>query len=125
MCCSESSPGWLLVSLGAPRPIASLQLVTAQDLTYTLALANGSSSGALTFVTVAQRLCDPCVINPDPLAVDGVVPLQLATYVLSGAVVATHVKLTVTWSSAGGVGGCFDLCDWCVLSSMGCCNVSL
>jgi hypothetical protein len=103
------------VDLGEPRLIASLQLVTTQDLQYTLALANTSSSGgALTFVTVAQRACDPCVMNPTPAdGEEASARMKLASHVLSGGpALATHVKLTVTWSSDGGVGGCFDLCDW-------------
>ena len=60
MCCTESRPAWLLVSLGAVRPVAALQLLYKQDLTYTLALANASDGP---FVQVASQTCGVCTMN--------------------------------------------------------------
>ena len=42
MCCSESSPAWLVVSLGALREVGTLQIVRHYDLTCTVSLANAS-----------------------------------------------------------------------------------
>ena len=55
VCCTESSPGWLLVSLGAVRPLASLQVLVDQDMTYTLALSNASGGP---FAVVARHTCE-------------------------------------------------------------------
>ena len=114
VCCSESSPAWLMVNLGALRPIAALSVFfAAVDLTYSLALGN-SSAGP--WVTVAHAVCAYCVQNYDYAA-----PLEKekegwgpTTFALGGGApaVASHVLLTVTWSSMGGVGGCADLCDF-------------
>jgi hypothetical protein len=108
VCCTESERAWLLVSLGAQRAIATLELVVAQDMTFTLALAN-VTDGA--WVTVAAHTCVTCVMNispPDDAA--------LVFDVTRGGrpVVASHIKLLITWSSGGGMGGCADMCDWYV-----------
>ena len=42
VCCSESSPAWLVVSLGALREVGTLQIVRHYDLTCTVSLANAS-----------------------------------------------------------------------------------
>ena len=111
MCCSESNPAWLLVSLGAVRPLATLQFVHDQDLSYTLSLSN-SSDGP--FVEVARRACEFCVMNQNspPGVPYGVRVYREPTYQLHPAAAAAFVRLTITWSSGGGVGGCDDLCDW-------------
>jgi hypothetical protein len=102
VCCTESDPAWLLVSLGAPRPIAALRVLYQQDLTFTLALANASAGP---FVVVAAKTCDVCVMNrPTEDYKRAIFPLPLG--------IASYVKLVVTWSDHGGIGGCNDLCDW-------------
>jgi hypothetical protein len=103
VCCSESAPAWLMVSLGARRPVAALQLLYVFDMTYTLSLANASDGP---FVTVTTRMCVECRMN------DFSLPLAVETFWLPLTVTASFVKMTVTWSTAGGVGGCADLCDW-------------
>ena len=115
MCCTESNPAWLLVSLGALRPVAVLEVVYAQDLTYTVALAN-SSTGP--WLTVASQYCVHCRQN---VLVDSVLGAPVfRRHAVPGApgaasqvpMTASHVRLLVTWSSAGGIGGCDDMCDW-------------
>lgn len=103
-CCTETTPAWLLVSLGVPRRVATLQLYVFHDLTYRLSLSNASDGP---YVDVAQRVCVTCEQNNwhNP---DG----GLKTYVLPAPVAAAFVKLTITWSPAGGIGGCNDVCDW-------------
>ena len=102
VCCTESDPAWLLVSLGAVRPVAAFQLTYRQDLTFTLALAN-SSAGP--FVTVATQYCDACTMN---FFMERWVQ---RTYAVTGApVTASFARLRVTYSSAGGVGGCDGEC---------------
>ena len=115
VCCTESRPAWLLVSLGAVRPLAALVLVHDQDLTYTLSLGN-SSDGP--FVQVARKTCDVCEMNQvigmlDLTTTGDETPgtsLQLprAVFQLTPATSAGFVRLVITWSSAGGVGGCND-----------------
>jgi hypothetical protein len=60
VCCSETAPAWLTVSLGALRPVAAVQLLYHQDLTFTLALANASDGP---FVPFASRVCEACTMN--------------------------------------------------------------
>jgi hypothetical protein len=107
VCCTESTPAWLLVSLGAPRAIATLQLVLLQDMTFTLSVANASDAAMSSWVTVASSVCATCHMNEHTY-------LQPLFDVTRGGrpVVASHVKLTITWSSGGGIGACADLCDW-------------
>ena len=108
VCCTESSPAWLLVALGAPRPIATLQLVVVHDMTFTLLLANASDAA---WVTVATHTCVECLMN---LLLEGGNTLYTFDVTRGGRpVVASHIKLLITWSSAGGMGGCADTCDWC------------
>ena len=111
MCCSESNPAWLLVSLGAVRPLATLQFVHDQDLSYTLALSNASDGP---FVEVARQACESCVMSQHTPSgtPTGFRVYRVPTFHLSAAAAAAFVRLTVTWSSGGGVGGCDDLCDW-------------
>ena len=88
------------------RPIATLQLLVRQDLTYTLAFANASAGP---FATAARRACAVCQQNSDLLETG----TRTETFVLGGAAAAARfVRLQVTWSSHGGIGGCEDLCDW-------------
>ena len=103
MCCSESRPAWLMVSLGAVRPLSVLQVVQGQDMTYALAVANASDGP---FVQVASQTCDTCVMNVN------LQYLRRTTFQLARETAAAFVRLTVTWSSQGGVGGCNDYCDW-------------
>jgi hypothetical protein len=99
----------LTVSLGALRPIAAVQLLVQQDMTFTLALANASAGP---FVPFASHMCDECLMN----SIRG---YRVETFTLGEApVVASFVKLMITWSSDGGIGGCADLCDWCVQGSI-------
>jgi hypothetical protein len=107
VCCTESTPAWLLVSLGPPRAIATLQLVLLQDMTFTLAVANASDAAMSSWVTVASSVCEKCRTNEFTY-------LHATFDVTRGGrpVVASHVKLTITWSSGGGIGACADLCDW-------------
>jgi hypothetical protein len=102
-CCSESAPAWLMVALGAPRPVAALQLLVFYDMTFTLALANASDGP---FATVALHFCETCRMN------DWAGRYRVETFALRATATASFVKLTVTWSAAGGVGGCADQCDW-------------
>jgi hypothetical protein len=106
VCCSESAPALLMLSLGAARPLATVRLLlfAAQDMSYTLAVAN-STAGP--FVTVARRDCTVCVMNQNLLTGQ-----RWVTHTLRPGVVASHIRLQVTWSAHGGIGGCFDLCDW-------------
>ena len=106
VCCTESQPAWLLVSLGAARPLATLQLLLLldQDLSYSLAVGNTSAGP---FVTVAHRDCEVCRMNTD-----GVVGHAFSTHTLQAVVVASYVRVLITWSAHGGIGGCYDLCDW-------------
>jgi hypothetical protein len=104
-CCSETVPAWLTVSLGALRPIAAVQVLFRKDMTFTLAAANASAGP---FVPFASRMCDECLMNSAHI-------LRGQTFMLGGApVVASFVKMIITWSTAGGMGGCADLCVWCV-----------
>ena len=111
MCCTESNPAWLLVSLGAVRPLATLQFLHDQDLSYTLSLGNASDGP---FVQVARRACESCVMNQNspPGTPYGTRAYRLATFHLVPEAAAAYVRLAITWSSGGGVGGCDDLCDW-------------
>ena len=121
VCCTESRPAWLLVSLGAVRPLAALALVYDQDLSYTLSLGNASNGP---FVQVAQQACKACVMNkyvlPDSSSSDlpagglqSMLPRTRTVHQLaSSSASAAFVRLVVSWSSGGGVGGCDDLCDW-------------
>ena len=111
MCCSESNPAWLLVSLGAVRPLATLQFLHDQDLSYTLSLSNATDGP---FVEVARRTCETCLMNMNspPGTPYGARAYRLPTFHLIPATAAAFVRLTITWSSGGGVGGCDDLCDW-------------
>jgi hypothetical protein len=112
VCCTETAPAWLAVSLGAVRPVASFQLYYKQDMTFTLSVAN-SSAGP--FTTVAQRTCDTCIMNADTDNQDHaswIERLRSLTVMLPRPVEAAFVKMTIVWSSAGGIGGCSDLCDW-------------
>ena len=106
VCCSETQKAWLLVDLGAVRPMATLQLLVRQDLAYTLAFANASAGP---FVTAARRACAVCQQNSDLLETG----TRMETFALGGAAAAARfVRLQVTWSSHGGIGGCEDICDW-------------
>ena len=120
MCCSESRPAWLLVSLGAVRPLAALALVYDQDLSYTLSLSNASDGP---FVQVARRTCEICVMNQyvassdlqgtDAGSHDGALVMRSRiVHQLTSSAAAAFVQLVITWSSAGGVGGCNEICDW-------------
>ena len=106
VCCTESSPAWLLLSLGAVRSVATLQLLVKddQDMSYTFAVANASDGP---IATVARKDCDVCVMNY--LSVRGFV---WATHRLETPVAASYVRLLVTWSAHGNIGGCHDMCDW-------------
>ena len=119
VCCSESARGWLLVALGAPRPVAALQVLFQQDMTFSLSLGNASGGP---FAPVARRACVGCQANGD---VDYISDLQLRTsakatllkikdemFLLPATATASFVRLEITWSSQGGIGGCSDLCDW-------------
>jgi len=106
-CCTLSQPAWLLVDLGAPRHVATLQLIMRQDMTYTLAAANASTGP---FATVASRTCTVCRQNSDLL--QGPAGTRLDTFPLERAVTASFLRLRITWSSQGGIGGCESLCDW-------------
>ena len=113
ICCSESRPGWLAVSLGAPRVVAALRLAVRQDMTFSVALAN-SSAGP--FAVVGRHTCLRCETNM-PANDDGNI-WWFATYsalvfTLPAPVVASHARLAITWSASGGLGACADLCDWC------------
>ena len=113
MCCSESRPAWLLVSLGAVRPLAALALMYDQDLSYTLWLGNASDGP---FVQVARSTCEICVMNQYVASTVGTYEgadwRTRRVHQLVPAASAAFVRLVVTWSAAGGVGGCNDLCDW-------------
>ena len=103
ICCSESNPAWLLVDLGAQRPIAALSVTNSgSDITYSIALGI-SSAGP--WRTVGRAVCVFCL--PEMCAY-----IPTRTHALTSAASASHVLLTVTWSSDGGVGGCADLCDF-------------
>ena len=106
-CCTLSQPAWLLVDLGATRHVATLQLIMRQDMTYTLAAANASTGP---FVTVAARTCTVCRQNSDLL--QGPAGTRLDTFPLGRGVAASFLRLSITWSSQGGIGGCESLCDW-------------
>ena len=123
VCCTESNPAWLLVSLGALRPVATLQVVHAQDLTFTVALANASTGP---WLTVASQYCVHCQQNVVADLVLGAPVFR--RYAVPRApnaaspvpVTASYVRLLITWSSAGGIGGCDDTCDWaCNINSFG------
>jgi hypothetical protein len=106
ICCSESAPAWLMLSLGAARQLATVRLLLqmVQDMSYTLAVSN-STAGP--FVAVARRDCTVCVMNQNLLTGQ-----RWVTHTLRPGVAALHIRLQVTWSAEGGIGGCFDLCDW-------------
>jgi hypothetical protein len=57
---------------------------------------------------VVTRVCEVCRQNDDLRGFAA----QTFTLPAGAPVTASFVKLTITWSSAGGVGGCADLCDW-------------
>ena len=97
VCCSESRPAWLLVSLGAVRPLAALQLVQSQDMSHVLSVANASDGP---YVQVASQTCDTCLMNVNLARV------SRTTFRLAPETAAAYVRLDITWSSAGGVGGC-------------------
>ena len=103
-CCTESAPAWLRVSLGALRPVAALQLHWQQDLSLTLSLGNASGGP---WATVATRGCDVCQQNGGTVSAG-----RWLTAVLPATVTASYAQLMITWSAAGGVGGCDDLCDF-------------
>ena len=105
VCCSESRPAWLVVSLGAVRQLGALQLVHDQDMTYTLSLANASDGP---FLQVASQTCERCQMNVNAVDAGAV---RRRTFELMPTA-AAFVRLAITWSSAGGIGGCADLCDW-------------
>ena len=109
VCCSESNPAWLLVSLGALRPVATIQMVHAQDMTFTLALANDSSGP---FVTVATQYCEFCTYNQVLRGKDQTTQRTYAVSDGGAPVSASFVHLRVTWSTHGGIGACDDMCDW-------------
>jgi hypothetical protein len=96
------------VSLGVLRPVATLTIVFQQDLTFSLSLANASTGP---FAIVASRTCAVCRMNSH-FDADGNGDLHAQTFTLPAAVSAAFVRLEITWSNAGGVGGCSDLCDW-------------
>jgi hypothetical protein len=100
-CCSESSQSWLLLSLGAPRLVAAVEVSTDQDLSYFVQLSN-SSAGP--FWVVGARSCAACVTQTGG-APDRIAPAT-ARHALDGWRTASHVKISVTWSSAGGGGAC-------------------
>ena len=99
MCCSESRPAWLVVSLGAVRQLGALQLVHDQDMTYTLSLANASDGP---FLQVASQTCERCQMNVNVVD-EGAVRRRTFELVPTAA---AFVRLAITWSSAGGIGGC-------------------
>lgn len=105
MCCTESDPAWLLVSLGSLRPVATVQAMFHDDLSFTIALANASTGP---FVTVVTQICAACTMNQQAQR------KSYRTYAVPGAapVVASFVRMRITYSSSGGIGGCSDLCDW-------------
>ena len=103
VCCTESRPAWLMVSLGAMRPLAALQLFQSQDMTYSLAVANASDGP---FVQVASQTCETCAMN------NNLGRVRQSTFRLARVTAAAYIRVTITWSSGGGVGGCNDLCDW-------------
>ena len=105
VCCSESRPAWLVVSLGAVRQLAALELVYDQDMTYTLSLGNASDGP---FLQVGSRVCERCMMNVNVVD-EGAFRRQTFKFVPTAA---AFVRLAITWSSAGGIGGCADLCDW-------------
>ena len=105
MCCSESRPAWLVVSLGAVRQLAALELVYDQDMTYTLSLGNASDGP---FLQVASQTCERCMMNVNVVDEGS---MRRRTFDLAPTA-AAFVRLAITWSSAGGIGGCADLCDW-------------
>jgi len=93
------------VSLGSLRPVTAFQMVYHDDVTFTVALANASTGP---FVTVVTQFCAACTMNQ---------PVQRKSYrthAVPGAtpVVASFVRMRITYSSSGGIGGCSDLCDW-------------
>lgn len=112
VCCSESSPAWLVVSLGALREVGTVQIVHRFvhrfDMTYTVALANASDGP---WQTVGARVCSVCRQNSD-INEAGLQYVTVAAFALPSCIAASFVRLHITWSSAGGVGGCSDLCDW-------------
>ena len=91
------------MALGAQRPVAALQVLYDQDMTWTLALGNTSGGP---WVTVDTHGCAPC--TPNIFSFQGIV----ATTALPATVAASHARMTITWSTAGGIGGCDDLCDF-------------
>lgn len=118
VCCTETRPAWLAVSLGAPRAVAALRLIVEQDLTFTLALAN-SSAGP--FAVVGRHTCSPCETNIPPSSTIASTSgstwwydfMSALVFTLPVPAVASHALLTVTWSALGGMGACSDMCDWC------------
>ena len=96
------------MSLGAVRPLASLQVLVDQDMTYTLALSNASGGP---FAVVARHTCEVCLMNaPLPGFLFWTKTPLTFTFTLPSGAAAAFVKLTVTWSANGGIGGCADLC---------------
>ena len=90
------------MALGAQRPVAALQVLYDQDMTWTLALGNASGGP---WVTAGTHGCSACALNTFGQA-------SVATAALPATVAASHVRMTITWSSAGGLGGCDELCDF-------------
>ena len=109
VCCTESNPAWLLVSLGAVRPISAILLVVGMEMSYTLALSN-SSTGP--FVTVVTQFCDSCLQNGPTLADFLGVQRSYAVSANGAPMSASYVLLQITWSTHGGIGACSDMCDW-------------
>ena len=116
VCCSESRPAWLLVSLGAVRPLAALVLMHVQDMTYTLSLGNASDGP---FLQVARKTCTYCVMNQDLGGSSDLSSTEEAShrtspqlprriFQLAPSASAAFVQVVITWSSGGGVGGCND-----------------
>ena len=109
VCCTESNPAWLLVSLGAVRPISAILLVVGMEMTYTLALSN-SSTGP--FVTVVTQFCDSCLQNGPALSAFLGMQRSYAVSAAGAPMSASFVLLQITWSTHGGIGACSDMCDW-------------
>ena len=108
VCCTDSRPAWLAVAPGAPRDVAALRLIFVFDMTLSVALAN-SSHGP--WAAVGGRTCLVCMQNADYEEAD-FLPVRSDTFTLPAPVRATHARVLITWTQAGGRGGCSDLCDF-------------